>query len=78
MMLSKQKVHRFHHEEGFEEAAGSNGFYLITMRKFWDEEMGAEIVLFNTHRGASDEDLLELPEEELLRFVEQIKRRKGR
>ncbi len=62
---------------GFDQAAESDGFYLITMKRIYDDELGMEIVFLETHRGAADSNLDMVSEADILRFVEERKRQQG-
>lgn len=62
---------------GFEQAAESDGFLLITMQRRFDPELGAEVVILNTHRGSAIDDLNLIAEADIFRFIEDYKRRKG-
>jgi hypothetical protein len=62
--------------DAFDRAAEADGFYLITMRRGYDPDLGIEIIALDPHRGAVDDELQEVSGEAILGFMqEQLRRR---
>lgn len=59
----------------FEKASESHGFYLITMKRDMDPEIG-EMFVVDVLQGTSDPALKDIPASELFHFVEQEMRKR--
>lgn len=64
-------------EQGFNQAAESDGFYLVTMRRIFDPSINAEVIILDTARGHAIDDIGLIAESDLLRFLEEQKRWRG-
>lgn len=64
-------------DAAFDQAAESDAFVFISLRREIDPITGFEVFVINTTRGSVDADLSDIPTSDLLRLVQEQKRLRG-